>query len=123
MAALSLPMPARLHGRAEFLRVREKGVSRAGEYLSMGGWVDPAGGLPRGGVITSRKVGNAVERSRARRRLREIFRVHRPQLAAGLHMVMVARRGAALADFGSLRDEWRGLAAKSGFLTIAEERT
>lgn len=123
MAALSLPKPARLHRRAEFLRVRERGVSRGGKYLSLGGWIDPAGGLPRGGVITSRKVGNAVERSRARRRLREIFRVHRPQLAAGLHMVMVARRGAALADFAILCDEWRGLAAKSGFLKIAEERS
>lgn len=74
-------------------------------------------------MITTRKVGNAVERSRVRRRLREIFRVHRPQLSAGLQMVMVAKRGAALADFVSLRDEWRGLAAKSGFLTIAEERS
>jgi ribonuclease P protein component len=120
MAALSLPKSARLHRRAEFSRVRESGVSRVGKFLSMGGWIDPAGGQPRGGVITSRKVGNAVQRSRARRRLREIFRVHRPQLVAGLQMVMVAKRGAAAADFGSLREEWLRLALKNGFFAGSE---
>lgn len=86
----------------------------------MGGWIDPAGGNSRGGVITTRKVGNAVERSRARRRLREIFRVHRPQLVVGLQMVMVAKRGAAMVDFERLREDWLGLAVQNGFLPDAE---
>jgi ribonuclease P protein component len=67
-------------------------------------------------VITSRKVGSAVERTRTRRRLREIFRLHRGGLPPGLWMVVVARRAAAVANFSALRGEWRELAVRAGYL-------
>lgn len=53
------------------------------------------------GVVTSRKVGHAVDRSRARRLLREIFRRHRQELISSTDVVLVALpsiRGRSYAD-------------------------
>jgi ribonuclease P protein component len=43
----------------------------------------------RFGVTASRRVGGAVVRSRCKRRLRELYRLHRPELA-GMAVDMVA---------------------------------
>ena len=44
------------------------------------------------GVVASRKVGNAVHRSRAKRLLRAAFDELREQVPAGTRVVLVARR-------------------------------
>lgn len=116
MAALTLPKPARLSRRAEFAAVREQGRSQHGTLMVLGTWQSPSQDAPRLGVITSRQVGGAVDRNRARRRLREIFRLHRALLPAGLWMVVVLRRAAARATSAALAEEWRALAARAGYL-------
>ena len=52
---------------------------------------DAAGAGSRLGVIASRKLGSAVTRSRARRLLRETFRLHQHDLRQPVTMVLVAR--------------------------------
>jgi len=81
-------------------------VRRTGERLAQGcliaNWQKlPAGAQPRVGVVTSRKIGGAVLRTRARRLLRESFRLHQHDLAQPVDMVLVARNsivGKAFAD-------------------------
>lgn len=46
---------------------------------------------PRLGVVTSGKLGNAVVRNRARRLLREAFRIHQHDLMQPVDLVLVAR--------------------------------
>ena len=56
---------------------------------------DTAIGRPRLGLTVSRRVGNAVERNRVKRRVREWFRRSRGALAAGWDLVVIAKPGAA----------------------------
>jgi ribonuclease P protein component len=68
-----------------------------------------APGLLRVGFTCSRKVGNAVARNRARRRLREIARSILPQAGCpGWDYVLVGRPEATVTrDFAALRDDLR----------------
>ena len=116
MAALTLPKPARLTRRAEFAAVREQGRAQHGNFMVLGTWPTSSPEPARVGVITSRRVGTAVERNRVRRRLSEVFRLHRNLLPSGLWMVVVPRRPAAHATFAALAEEWRALAARAGYL-------
>jgi ribonuclease P protein component len=60
----------------------------------------------RVGFTVSRKVGNAVERNRVRRRLREIARSVIPgQARPDLDYVLVGRQAALSRDFAVLRAE------------------
>lgn len=48
-------------------------------------------GVTRVGITTSKKVGNAVLRSRSRRVIREAYRQLAPEVKAGYDLVFVAR--------------------------------
>ena len=55
------------------------------------------------GLSVSRRVGNAVERNRLKRRFRSIFR-HMESRGLGLEMVVVAKPGAGAAPYAELQD-------------------
>lgn len=48
-------------------------------------------GILRAGITTSKKIGNAVQRNRSRRCIREALRQAAPQLKKGYDLVFVAR--------------------------------
>ena len=82
---------ARIKQGRDFARVRQ-----AGERMVVGcliaNWQRlPVGSGSRVGVITAGRIGGAVVRNRARRLLRESFRVHQHDLAAPVDLVLVAR--------------------------------
>jgi ribonuclease P protein component len=55
----------------------------------------PMNDLPRVCVIAStRAVGSAVRRNRAKRRLREVFRLQQQHAPAGCDLLLIARAGA-----------------------------
>jgi ribonuclease P protein component len=54
-------------------------------------WRAAPNGQARVGVVTSRRVGSAVVRSRARRLLREAYRLNQHRVVPGLTLVLVAR--------------------------------
>lgn len=62
---------------------------------------------PRVAVVAGRKVGGAVQRNRAKRRLRAALAFG--SLPAGLDLVVVARHSVLDVDFLSLRAELAGL--------------
>ena len=57
----------------------------------------------RAALIASRRIGNAVARNRARRRLREALRRVWPDVAGGHDIVVVARSGALDAQWDELQ--------------------
>lgn len=121
---MSLPRRRILRKRAHFLRVRTAGQAKPGRFLLVSAHrleSDDAGaaGPSVFGFVTSRHVGKAHDRNRIRRRLRAIVRADERGISPGFHVVIVARRGCAAADFATLRSEWRRLARKLGLLPLA----
>jgi ribonuclease P protein component len=70
----------------------------------------------RVGFTCSKKVGNAVARNRAKRRLREIARLDLPKLArAGHDYVLIGKKNVtAIRDFESLRADFAKALGKLG---------
>jgi ribonuclease P protein component len=98
---------ARLKRRAEFLRIAEKGRRSAMPGLVLQALRRPEAGETeaalRVGFTASRKVGIAVVRNRARRRLRAaVDQVMPLHAAAGHDYVLVARAGTVSRDFAAL---------------------
>ena len=91
-----LPRSQRIRKRAEFVRIQEGAVrvARLGTpHLLL--LVAPRGdgGPARLGVVASRKVGPAVARNRAKRLVREAFRLHPEAFPDGLDVVVIVRPG------------------------------
>lgn len=62
--------------------------------------------MSRLGVVTSKKIGGATERSRARRLLRESFRRHQHELVRPVELVLVARNSIAGRDFAAVEKDY-----------------
>jgi len=81
----------RLKSGRDFAEVRQQGERLAAGCLIANWKTLPVACVSRVGVIASRKLGSAVVRSRARRLLRETFRLHQRDLRLPVTMVLVAR--------------------------------
>lgn len=81
----------RLRTQADFRQLKQNGVRLTQGCMAVNWRERPAKSASRLGVITSRHMGSAVLRSRARRLLREAFRRHQAELRQPLDMVLVAR--------------------------------
>lgn len=90
---MKFPKAARLRRRREFLAVQERGRRLySGDVLVL---ALPSGRTgPRIGITVSSKVGNAVERNRVKRWVREAWRAVRPDLPPALDLVVIARPAA-----------------------------
>lgn len=59
--------------------------------------------IRRLGLVTSKKVGNATERNRAKRRLREIFRTNKHKLTPGLDIIFILKPEIKLIGYGKIK--------------------
>jgi ribonuclease P protein component len=115
-ASPRLPRDRRIrHGR-DFQRAKSQGKRLAQGCLVLN-WIPiNAGSISRLGVITSRAVGGAVVRSRARRLLRECFRIHQPRLAQPVDVVLVARPSIAGRSLGEVQADFLAALRRAGLL-------
>ncbi|MCB1419002.1 MAG: ribonuclease P protein component [Notoacmeibacter sp.] len=95
----------RLRKRAEFLAVR-RGEKRRGRLFLLEVLDRKDQGVPRAGFTVTSKQGNAVQRNRIRRRLKEALRVHAAgAMQPGHDYVIVGRNDILSAPFLSLAAE------------------
>ena len=99
----------RLRANADFQRVRREGDTRVHPLLvisTLRNRLDHS----RFGFVVGRRIGNAVERNRIKRRMREAVRarVQRNEIAAGWDVVLIARHSLRDASFHQV-DEAIGL--------------
>jgi len=76
----------------------------------------PDGAKPRLGVVTSKKIGGAVQRNRARRLLRETFRRHQYDLAQPVDIILVARNSIAGRTYAEVEKDYLTTLRRAGLL-------
>jgi|SRR5581483_2838598 len=105
---------SRLAQNRDFARVRQQG-ERLTQGCLIANWNHlPDGARPRLGVVTSKKIGGAVERSRARRLLRESFRQHQHEFARPIELVLVARNSIAGKKFAEVEKDFLAALGRAG---------
>ena len=107
----------RIRKRSEFRAIQDAGhrvVSRGFVFLLGRSSVSDAEapGPRRLGVTASRRVGNAVQRNRAKRLSREAFRCVRGQLPAGLDLVVIVRQGLGSCTLADVVSEWQSCCSR-----------
>ena len=97
----------------EFRRLYNKGKSAVSPYFAV--YCRKTGRpVNRLGITTSVKLGNAVKRNRARRRIRELYRTHEGELLPGYDIVIVARTRVIYGRYGELERSFVQLTKKLG---------
>jgi ribonuclease P protein component len=94
----------RLRKRREFSYTYKRGKSLANSFLVL---IYRKNGLDvsRVGFSVSKKYGNAVERNKIKRRLKEIYRHRIGQIKSGYDLIFVVRVGAKGASFKRLENQ------------------
>ena len=95
--------------RADFELIYKTGSKRSGRLMTMFTRAREAG-RARLGIAATRKMGAAVERNRAKRLVREVFRHHKP--AGALDVVVVPRREMLDAPYEKIEAEYLALLAR-----------
>ena len=102
----------RVRKRTDYLRIQEAGhrVVSPG-FVFMLARSESSGG-PRLGITASRRVGNAAERNRAKRLVREAFRVVRSTWPEGVDVVVIVRQALGNRKLGDVVAEWQSARAR-----------
>lgn len=106
----------RLQHQRDFARVREQGQRLVFGCLIANWHPLPDSAKPKLGVITSKRIGGAVERSRARRLLRESFRLHQNEFKQPVELVLVARPSIAGRGFAGVEKDFLMALRRAGLL-------
>jgi ribonuclease P protein component len=106
----------RLKRAWEFERTRREGQRLVKGCLILNWRFSDDQKTSRLGVVTSKKIGNAVVRSRARRLLREVFRLHQHDLKSAADIVLIARNSIAGKSCGAVERDFLNAAKQARLL-------
>jgi ribonuclease P protein component len=101
------PRARRVRRRAEFQQVFDAGRRVHGKYFTLLMAPNDASGV-RLGIVASKKLGGAVQRNRAKRLIREIFRQSQPFPGRqDVDVVVIPRRELFDAAYSTLETDFR----------------
>ena len=115
-APLGLSRLRRIKQGRDFARVKAQGRRLVLGCLIMNWQTLSPGSNVRLGVVTGRKIGNAVVRTRARRLLREAFRLNQLRLVQPLDVVLVARLSIVGKPFAAVQRDYLAALRQAGLL-------
>jgi ribonuclease P protein component len=99
------PRSCRLTTRRQFLTVYAEGRRVASKSFTIFGLPNSAGSC-RLGITVTRKVGGAVRRNRIKRRLRDVFRRNRVNLAPNIDLVVNAHASIDVSNADAIEAEF-----------------
>jgi ribonuclease P protein component len=99
----------RIRRRAEFQQIYDRGLKVHSRYTTVF-LLANALGVGRLGIAATRKLGGAVQRNRAKRLIREVFR--RNKIAPGFDVVVIPKRDLLDASLNTLEADYRNLLAR-----------
>ena len=99
----------------EFRRLYQKGASAVSGPMVIYCRKNKLG-HNRLGITVSVKLGGAVVRNRARRRLREVYRLNKPALKQGYDIILVARTRILSGSWKELNDSFLRICQKVNIL-------
>ena len=102
-----------------FRRLYAKGESAVGHFVVVYARRNGTG-QNRLGITTGLKLGHAVDRNRARRRIRETYRLNEGCLKQGYDIVIVARSRCVGADYRKLEASFLKACDKLGLMKEAQ---
>jgi ribonuclease P protein component len=111
---LRLGRSARIKEGRDFSRIRQEGQRMTSGCLIANWRLSKEGVASRLGVITSSRIGNAVVRSRARRLLREAFRLHQHDLRSAVDLVLIARNSILGKGLAEVENDFLTIMRKAG---------
>jgi ribonuclease P protein component len=82
----------RVRKRQDYVRIYAQGVRRYSRRFTIITCPSPSG-IRRLGMTVSKKAGNAVQRNRIKRLLREFFRLNKSRLPDSQDIVIIAKKG------------------------------
>ena len=116
-ARLGLGRGSRLKLGRDFARVKQSGRRLVNGCLIANWLTLTEESASRVGVVVSKKVGGAVVRNRAKRLLRETFRVHQHEFKQPLDLVLVARASIAGREFMEVEKDFLIVMRRAGLLS------
>src|ERR671912_347929 len=109
LASFAFERGEHVRKRAEFELIYKTGFKRSGRLMTMFTREREAG-LARLGIAATRKMGDAVERNRAKRLVRELFRHNKPVVAVDVGVVPA--REILAAPYDRIEAEFRSLLSR-----------
>jgi len=106
----------RLRRGVDFARIKTRG-DRLVKGCLIANWLELSDEeSSRLGVITSRRIGGSVVRSRARRLLRECFRLNQHRLDRPVDLVLIARRSIAELKYNEVEADYLHVLQRANLL-------
>lgn len=102
----SLRPQERIRKQSDFTRIYEKGSRFRGRYFNLVYLTNDLN-FSRMAAVASKKVGNAVKRSKVKRWMRALFRRNKDLLETSFDLVMIAKPGMPDSTWNEIFDEYK----------------
>ena len=107
------PKTNRILKRGLYRRVYDEGRKFQARYFTA--FVLPnSGPQPRIGITVTRKIGNSVQRNRARRLVREVFRKNKWLVPSGVDIVINVKKALAEASYADIEGDFITFLERAG---------